>query len=283
MRRFQLIELHEQSWYPSAWRELFQLSLGRMVSLMKPYDVVIDELRGLLERTRPEAILDLCSGSGEVTLSVWDRVSFLLGDEGRPRLVLSDLYPNLARRDEIKERYGEVVDYFPEPVNVLDPPAEVPRVRLMIESLHHFRPTEVNAILRAAERNADAFIALENTERSWKNILLMILSFPMAIFTTAFLVRPMRLRNVIWGLLIPVVSLTAVFDGVVSCLRTYSAAELEVLARSAGSADFEWKSATVPVPGSPVRVTYLLGWRVGTRWAGDPRGRTGAVQENARW
>ncbi len=263
MRRFHLIELHEQPWYPAVWRELFQLSLGRVVSLMKPYDVVADELRTLLERTRPEAILDLCSGSGEVTLTVWSRISSLLEAADRPRLVLSDLYPNLAASEEIKERYGGAVDYFPEPVDALDPPADAPRARMMIESLHHFPPAEVETILRNTVRTADVFIALENTERSWKNVALMILSFPMAVFTTAFLVRPMRPRNVVWGLVIPFVSLTAVLDGVVSCLRTYTVSELEEFTRSAGMADFKWKSATVSVPGAPVRVTYLLGWRAG--------------------
>jgi hypothetical protein len=77
----------------------------------------------------------------------------------------------------------------------------------------------------------------------------------------AFLLRPWRLSNLIFGLLLPVVPLALAFDSIVSNLRTYTVDELRAMVASIDAPDFAWEVDTVPVDGMQLRSTYLLGWR----------------------
>ncbi|MCP4594378.1 MAG: class I SAM-dependent methyltransferase, partial [bacterium] len=95
----------------------------------------------------------------------------------------------------------------------------------------------------------------------WLN-LVMTLPLPlMAAVVTVFMLRPFRLRHLIWGLLIPVIPLTALFDGIVSNLRTYTVQELEELTRSIDLPGFQWEVGTAAMPRTRLKATYLFGWR----------------------
>lgn len=266
MRRLHLIELHEQTWYPASCRELFQRLLGSGVHTFRLFDHLAETLDGLFARVGTENILDLCSGSGEAAVSVWEHSASLLEKRGRKlHIVLSDLFPNLAAYERLRDQHGELIEFYPQPVNALSPPADAPGLWSMIESLHHFRPDDARAILQNAANKADGFLALESTGKTWKHFLLLLTIVPfIAAWTTTFQLRPIRFRNVLWGLLLPLVPFTASFDGIVSSLRTYTKTDLEDMIASIESEDFSWRVGTAPVPDGPGRgleVTYVLGWR----------------------
>ena len=262
MRRYHLIELHEQPWFPASWRRLFQSGIGQAIRTLGALDEVAESFERFLDRICPSTVLDLCSGSGEAVVSLWKRITPKSSPAERPRLTLSDLYPHEPAYAALKASHPGLVDFYPEPVDALDPPADAPRVRTMFDSLHHFRPDQVREILRKASESADGFAAFEITGRTWKNMLMTVFCLPFgAAFITAFLVRPVRPRNLIWGLLLPVIPLVAVFDGLVSNLRTYTVEELEEITRSIASPDFSWEIGTARIPGTPLRSTYIYGWR----------------------
>ncbi|MEM6795105.1 MAG: class I SAM-dependent methyltransferase [Acidobacteriota bacterium] len=260
MKRLHLLELHEQSWMPATWRQLFQKGLGLAQRHLAVYQNATVPMTKLLHKTGAEEVLDLCSGSAGVVMDLVDR----LDPEVRPRVVFSDLYPNLSAFERLKEELGDRVDYFAEPVDAFSPPPGTPRVRSIVSALHHFRPAEVRAMLRDAAENADGFIALEGTGRTWINMLLSLpLPLPAAILT-AFSLRPWRLHHVLWGLLLPVIPLIALFDGLVSNLRTYTPEELQGFCDEISGgrdSDFVWEVGTLPIPRSPLHSTYVIGWR----------------------
>ncbi len=262
MRRIHLIELHEQSWYPSRWRQLFQRSLGHGMVVTGAFDNVIEPLRQLLQRARPDSILDLCSGSGDVTMKLWKSgISTVTGDN-KPKLIMSDLYPDIDAYSAFKEIDPESIDFYPHSVNALGPPSDAPRVWMLTGSFHHFRPEEARNILRNAAKHADGLVVLESTNRTWRQLAqVLFFSFFFTMITTAFLLRPFRFENLLWGLLLPVIPLTLAFDAIVSNLRTYTVKELEEMTRSIGG-DFKWEVGTAAAPKTGgLRVTYLMGWR----------------------
>ena len=73
--------------------------------------------------------------------------------------------------------------------------------------------------------------------------------------------------------------LQAAFDGVVSNLRTYTVAELEEITRSIDSPGFEWEIGTAPIPRSPLKATYVFGWR--THLGPDSPGGVAASSEGS--
>jgi hypothetical protein len=70
-------------------------------------------------------------------------------------------------------------------------------------------------------------------------------------------IRPFRWSRLLWTYLPPVLPLVGAFDGVVSCLRTYSPAELRELLH--GLDTFAWQVGETRSPWSPLVVTYLVG------------------------
>jgi len=261
MQRRHLIELHEQSWYPAPWRKLFQDGLGRCLPMMGAFENLSVPLARFFRRTRAESILDLCSGSAEPIVALSAAVGSTPEGPAKLRVFVSDLYPNLEEFQKHKQRYPELVDYIPGPVNALQPPADAPRIRTMLNALHHFRPHEVESILQDAAENADGIAVVEATGRSWRNMLATLPLPLVAAFITVFLLRPFRFRNLLWGLLVPVIPFTALFDGLVSNLRTYTVDELRQLTAKIDAPDFEWEVGTVEMPKTRLPATYLLGWR----------------------
>lgn len=86
----------------------------------------------------------------------------------------------------------------------------------------------------------------------------MLLTPLVVLLVTPFL-RPFRWSRLALTYLLPLIPLVVVFDGIVSCLRTYTVAELEELARSFEGSGYDWQAGEEPIPGSPVRATYLIG------------------------
>lgn len=261
MRRVHGIELHEQPWFPRVWRELFQLSLGRVVSLIGPFKGAIEPFRALCRTAKPTAILELASGSGELSVSFWKDVCAESEELDSVPLILSDLFPNRDAYHRFVAAHPGRVECIDEPVDALDPPAGEDRVWMMLEGLHHFTPDELRTLFGKATERAAGFVAFETTQRSWKNIALVLLTAPTTVFITSCLVRPFRWRNLLWGLLLPVVPFTMVFDGVMSNLRSYTHEELWDLVDSAGEG-FSWRIEGIPAPGAGgLEITCIFGVR----------------------
>lgn len=71
-------------------------------------------------------------------------------------------------------------------------------------------------------------------------------------------VRPVRWQRLIFTYVIPVVPFAVAFDGVVSCLRTYTPEELLRVARVAGP-EYDWEAGTEKGDLRRPPVTYLIG------------------------
>lgn len=263
MRRHQLFEIHEQPWLPNVWRELFQLSLGRAVSLMKAIEGFSDRFRRFLEDARPASVLELASGSGELSVELWRHLfEGENGEVGRvPRLVLSDLFPNEVGFSRFKKLYPRWVDAVDEPVDALAAPVAEDQALMMLEGLHHFSPEQLRQMFRHAEEHSRGFVAFETTRRQWKNIGMVLLTAPTTLLIAGFMVRPFRLRNLLWGLLLPVVPALLVIDGILSNLRSYTVEEFRDLVGE-GNDVFVWEVDEVVVQKAMgLKAIYVIGWR----------------------
>lgn len=255
-RRRQLIELHEQPWFPEAWRHLFCTGLGRAFVMFGMSREISLALAPFVARQRPAEVLDLCSGSGECSVDAWAHIP---EDEARRRctLVLSDLYPDPAAWT----RLGPSTRFVDAPVDALALGDDLPRTRIMLNSLHHFTPRELSALLRSTASTADGFLAVDRSARNWREMLITVLVVPAAsALITAFALRPLRVSNLLWGLLIPVIPLVALFDGVVSNLRSYTVEELRQLVEGIPG-PLTWEIGQTPGgKGSPPMI-YIMGTR----------------------
>ena len=263
MRRFHGIELHEQPWYPAALRRTFQDGLGYVITHLGMYHNMAEPFAQLIERVGAESVLDLCSGSSEPVVDLLQRAAQSQPQSTPPKVLLSDLFPNIPHFERLKSKHGDRIDYCADPVNAMGVPQDkqLPRVRTVFSALHHFRPNQVHNILANAAQDADAIAVFEGTGRTWANMFATCAIPVTAAVVTAFLLRPWSWKNVFWSLVVPVIPLTALVDGLVSNLRTYTEAELQAMVDQIDAPDFAWEVGSVPIPHTRLRATYLFGWR----------------------
>jgi hypothetical protein len=93
MRRPQLIELHEQPWFPLSLRHEITDALQFGLNRLKAYAPIAPLLQSSLQSTQCRSIVDMCSGSGGPWLDLSRR---LQPDVQVFHILLTDKYPNLG-------------------------------------------------------------------------------------------------------------------------------------------------------------------------------------------
>lgn len=255
MRRLHLLEIEDQPWCPAPIRDAGTDFLRTALRVGNNYGPVVPRLREALRRTGARRVVDLCSGGG----GPWPRlVRDLDREEPRVEVVLTDRYPNLEALRRVRDESGGRLGFHPEPVDALRIPPELDGFRTLFSGFHHFRPVDARAILADAVRSRQGIAVFETTERTPLAVALTALSPLFVLLLTPF-IRPFRWSRLLWTYLVPVVPPFVLFDGVVSCLRTYTPAELRELVEPFAGDGYTWEIGEERGPG-PIPVTYLIGY-----------------------
>lgn len=263
MPRLHLLELHEQAWCPTAIRDGATDCLRFVATVGHQYKYVVPLLQAALLATGATQIVDLCAGGG----GPWLRLGPMLRTkEGEPMpILLTDLYPH---------HVGEVgqaaarrqLHFVATPVDATRLPPNLPGFRTLFTAFHHFPPAQARAILQDAVNAGQGIAIFEQTARTPLALLIMLL-LPWLAWLSAPFIRPWRLSRFFWTFLIPAIPLVLWVDGMVSCLRTYSAAELAEMVNTLDPAPdgtaYVWQIGTARSPLSPLGVSYLIGYPVG--------------------
>lgn len=260
MRRRMLFEIADQRWCPAVVRDGVTDYLAAAIEAGGVYSPAVPLLSRLLDATGASHIIDLASGAG----GPWRSLLPQLDDQGRTVTVtVTDHAPNQKAFACLGAVTANRVHGDARRIDARCPPADLSGVRTIFSALHHFTPSDVRRMLAESMRQGRALGAFEATHRSTRALALTCL-VPLLVWLLTPRIRPLRASRLLLTYLVPVIPLVAWFDGMVSCLRTFSPAELEQLAREA-SADahhdgppFRWE--TGEVGSGPIPVTYLLGW-----------------------
>jgi hypothetical protein len=231
--RLHLVEIHDLASCPPSLRDALTDFLAFTVNLARAYDPVGPILRRAVLRTKARRIVDLCSGAG----GPWRRLASQVGVP----VLLTDLYPH----------GNEVVR-----VDARAVPPELDGLRTMFTGFHHFAPAEARAILADAVHRGQGIGVFEIARRAPLEIALIAFTWLGTLASVPFM-RPWRWSRFLWTYLPPVLPLVGTFDGIVSCLRTYSKAELWELVR--GLDTYDWEIGDFRAGWSPLRGTYLIG------------------------
>ncbi len=256
MRRLHLIELEDQTWFPAPARDAGTDFLRFMLNLGNNYAPAVPLLARAVERAGARRIVDLCAGGG----GPWQRLLPALAEQGvRCDVLLTDRFPNqdaAAALREVGPRPGEV-SYHPEPVDALAVPAQLDGLRTVFSAFHHFPPAAATALIRDAVRAGAPIAVFESTERSAASMASVLLAPIILLLATPFL-RPFRWSRLLLTYLIPLVPLLILWDGLVSCLRSYTPDELRALVDAIPEASaYEWHIGTLRGR-APVPITYLI-------------------------
>jgi hypothetical protein len=237
--RLQLVELHDLPACPPSLRDALTDFLAFALNLARAYDPAGPLLRRAIARTGARRVVDLCSGAG----GPWSR---LAREVGVP-VLLTDLYPHHG---------ASGLPLHAEPVDARAVPPALDGFRTLFTSFHHFPPEEARAILADAVKQRQGIAVFEAARRAPREIAVVAFTWLGALAAAPF-IRPWRWSRLFWNYLPPVLPLLGTFDGVVSCLRAYSCAELAELVQGLDS--YEWDIGEMRGGWSPLRGTYLIG------------------------
>ncbi|HEY7353189.1 MAG TPA: hypothetical protein VH596_10535 [Terriglobales bacterium] len=267
MRRVQFIELHEQPWFPSSLRDDVTDAVQFGFNLFRSYEPIAPLLQTLIDpggngTKGPRAVIDMCSGGGGPWLDLSRKLKSLdNGNSAGLQIWLTDKYPNIeafknlsAASDHDRDWH---ISYFPEPVDAMNVPRALKGLRTMFTSFHHFSPEDARAILQNAVDAGESVGIFEITRRAPSTIGIIFLGV-LLMFLHTPRIRPFRWSRLLWTYLIPIIPLVLLFDGVVSCLRTYRPQEMREIVEKLTSCQYQWDIGELA--GNRAPVTYLLGY-----------------------
>jgi len=254
MRRIHFIEIEDAQWCPASIRDAVTSYLQFVIEKTNPYGVVIEKLQNALAAAGSRKIIDLCSGGG----GAWQNlIPPLLALEPQTEVYLTDKYPNVSAFERLRTRFPKNLGFSTAEIDAARIPFEFKGFRTLFSSFHHFEPEAARRILQDAVSKNEGIAVFEFTQRKFSAILVMLLT-PLFVFLVTPFIRPFRFSIVFWTYIIPLVPLIVGFDGIVSCLRTYQPEELLELTRGL-SGKYKWEAGELPVKGSLVPVTFLIG------------------------
>lgn len=255
-RRLHLLELEDQPWFPAVLRDAmtdYLSFIGNSTSFS--YRPLIPKLTAALRRLGQDRLVDLCTGGGGPAMTV----ARLLSKSGQPvRLTLTDLYPNRARLELSAAHAQNPVELVFEPVDATSVPESLTGLRTMFNAFHHMTPQMARRVLADAVAQRQGIAIVEFLQRSPLSLLSIFAIGGVQLLVTPFL-RPFRMSRLLFTYALPLIPLCTLWDGLVSCLRMYSPAELEELVASLGATDYLWDIGQLSIPLVPARITYLIG------------------------
>ena len=221
MRRFHLFELEDQDWMPIVVRDGVTDYLRTAIQLADSYGPMISLLADALKKSGAERVTDVCAGGG----GPWHTLLPALRKKGwNGTVTLTDRFPNGGAIAQLPAG----ATYFPEPVDALAVPKELTGFRTLFTAFHHFPPEAARAILADAAAKNVPIALFEVTKRSPPYILAMLLSTVTVMLLTPA-IRPVTWSRLLFTYIIPLIPLVVTWDGIVSCLRTYTVAELTTM------------------------------------------------------
>jgi hypothetical protein len=269
MHRVQFVELHEQPWFPSSLRDDVTDAMQFGFNLLRAYAPIAPLLQSVIDSagngtnteqsSTRQSIIDMCSGGGGPWLDLARqlRCPDAGGDSAGLQVWLTDKYPNLKAFQSVSASSDHHITFYPEPVDAMKVPGTLKGLRTMFTSFHHFPPEDARAILQNAVDAGESIGIFEATKRAPSTIALIFVGI-LLMFVHTPRIRPFRWSRLLWTYLIPVIPSVLLFDGVVSCLRTYRPHELREIVKKLTCCQYQWEIGELATGKMPV--TYLIGY-----------------------
>ncbi len=242
-------------WLPGSVRDALTDYLQFMTYHTQPYAPIVPQFERALKQTEAHQIVDLCSGGAGPWLSLYPT----LQPPRSIKVLLTDKFPNVRAFERANSLSNGTLEFVAESVDATDVPNEMVGFRTLFASFHHFSPAQARAILSDAVEKRQGIGVFEATHRSALAVLLMFLTPLLVLIVTPF-IRPFRWSRLLSTYIVPVVPFVVLFDGIVSCLRTYNPADLKALTAEFSGTQYQWEIGEQRMKRQPLPVTYLLGY-----------------------
>ena len=255
--RVELFEIHDQPWFPDFLRREVLDALQMILERTDAYRPIARRLREALNCSGAREVVDLFSGAG----GPWPSLAQLFQNEGAPPVdvLLTDKFPSASSGGSAENPRSNGISFLHRPVDATAIPENLQGFRTIFSSFHHFNPEQAGRFLRDSAARGQGVGVFEVASRHAFTIL-TILAIPLADWLFTPFRLPFRWSRVFWTYVIPIVPLVLLVDGLISCMRAYSLADLHAMTAIVNNRDYEWHIGEELNAHLPLRVTYLVGW-----------------------
>ncbi|MFZ0883721.1 MAG: hypothetical protein WAN14_10015 [Candidatus Acidiferrales bacterium] len=252
-----LFEIHEQPWFPQFLRDQFVDGLQMILEVMNTYQPIAQLLQKCMEECGSERVVDLCSGAG----GPWPSLVryFERHGGGAPEVFLTDKYPSTTKLLDVESLTANRIHFIRHSIDATQIPGHLQGFRTLFTSFHHLKPDEACQVLQDSVDRRQGIGIFEATARHMFTFLSVLL-VPVAAWLFLPFRRPFRWSRVLWTYLIPVIPFVLFFDGLVSCLRSYSLGELLEMTSGLEASGYRWEIGEQTGGWLSVRITYLIGY-----------------------
>ncbi len=255
MPRLHLFEFEDLPWFPRSLRNAITDSIQFGINLVDIYSAIGDKLEYALRKTGARRIIDLGSGGGGPWPKLWRRLAQKrLGNQ----VYLSDLRPNnpaMSRIVSLSENRIAIIRHTMDATKDRIPSG----FRTMFSAFHHFDTIQARAIIENATRDRAGIGIFELTSRAPVSFLL-IFAMPLMMLLLGAFIRPFRFSRIFWIYIVPAAPVVAFFDGIVSCLRSYSVEECERLIGEIPLNGYFWQTGIEKSRFLGAPITYIIGY-----------------------
>lgn len=243
-KRNHLFELHDFPWCPRIVRDGLTDFLQTFIDLQDIYAPVRSRLLEAIALSRSNAVVDLCSGAG----GPW--IKWLRDGKASVQVTLTDKFPNGRAQETLASSPVSGVKYLAEPVDATAVPANLVGFRTIFTAFHHLTEGQARGVIDDAVRTRQGIAVLEFTRRRKRQMFEMLLT-PFGLWLLTPRIPGVGLGALLLTYVLPLIPLVTCIDGVLSCLRSYTPAELQSLGNAAG---YQWHS------GEEGGIVYLIGF-----------------------
>lgn len=219
-----LFEFMDLPWLPAGLRDTLRevLECGNSRPFRRYYEWVADKVIDAARAGGLRRVVELGAGTAPVTrhLAADPRSAGL-------SLVMCDNNPDRAAYRDLEARFpGQVTPHY-EPVDFSRLPRQQPDTLLFLSATLHHVPSSARAeVVAALTRSSGHVLIFEPLRRSLLSVLFVLPSLvPALLLPLWYFNRGRRWRRFLWCWLLPVAPLMFWWDGVISCLRQWDAAE----------------------------------------------------------
>ncbi|HRP68654.1 MAG TPA: hypothetical protein PLY93_03915, partial [Turneriella sp.] len=241
-QRIDTFESHELAFVPDRLKVLFREILSWEQDMGGVYKAASSIVEEWLQKTRANAILDLCSGAGGPGVSL---VRALRQKTQRAvQIKLTDLYPATNAYERLATQHGHFISYETHSFDAANSHRDaVFRVRTLLSAFHHFSPAFAQKILEDAATYSDGICIMDPFQRDLWHLLTVAVGTTLGTQPYPLLKEQSPFAFAMCNLT-PVIPAMYFWDSVASVLRGYTEDELIALTRTPRCAAFEWHTGT---------------------------------------
>lgn len=255
--RFRLFEFEDLSWFPDVVRSGMTDFLRYFIKLLNVYQPVTPLVLEVLEKTREENIIDLGSGGGGAIEQIHQNL--IKQTEQKIEITLTDKFPNPAAWQYIQQKTNGLIHFYADPVDANSVPEQLKGVRTLFSAAHHFKPEQLQSILKAAVDQRKGICLFDGGDKNVLMFLGAVILQPLFFFFLTPFFCPFKVSRIVFTYIIPIIPFCTVWDGCVSLLRLYRPKELLQLTESISNPNYTWKAGRVKNH-LGLHVTYLIGY-----------------------